>query len=621
MLVVDGSLEDIAFHNHIVLRAVQFVHRDRYWRRIEPTLQAFECSGEADRYRAHWTLRYIGRECDLSAAHVLKVTDGEVTVLSEVTARAPTVTNRTGFILLHPARATAGRSVAVTHPDGNVTRETFPQSLSPHPVLSGIAALEFPADVAPGFRIELSGDVFETEDQRNWTDCSFKTFSRPLSEPIPYTIEPGSPIRQTVRISAGPSGEPPGRQTTGSRPRSVDLARKQTLAAAFARPDGEPPVVHASVRRQRNMGRMPRLGLGVHYERASANDAMVEALRTLRPSLLQLRLNPTDAMNGVESFAQLARQAGADAAFELTTRYKSGENGGLNRAIDVVCGAGLAPPALTLYPETDAELATARADYPGHQIGGGTPLFFAFAHRAQLPNGLDFVQWCMPPGVHDIADRAVMETLGCVPDVLDCARRLWPDKPLWIGPNSLRPRFRPTTLDADIPPLNLTGRPDDVDPRQQRPFAAAWTLGFISRLAYGGADTILMFEPFGTRGVMDREPPDRAARSGGMSDIRTSPVYDVLLALAGARGCELVAVDVDHDDLVLGLAWSGSVVGAAFANLSPRSVHLNVAGAEDLPVRSVTAHQPEATREGGISMSAFEVVAFGGAEPIQRIAL
>jgi len=37
-------------------------------------------------------------------------------------------------------------------------------------------------EVAPGVRAEvrLLGDVFETEDHRNWTDANFKTYGTPL---------------------------------------------------------------------------------------------------------------------------------------------------------------------------------------------------------------------------------------------------------------------------------------------------------------------------------------------------------------------------------------------------------------------------------------------------------
>mgnify|MGYP006195238293 CR=1 FL=1 len=46
-----------------------------------------------------------------------------------------------------------------------------------------------------------NGDVFEMEDQRNWTDASYKTYVRPLALPWPYTLEAGTELEQAVTPS------------------------------------------------------------------------------------------------------------------------------------------------------------------------------------------------------------------------------------------------------------------------------------------------------------------------------------------------------------------------------------------------------------------------------------
>ena len=53
--------------------------------------------------------------------------------------------------------------------------------------------------------------MFEMEDQRNWSDASYKTYSRPLSLPFPYPIAAGERVRQSVWIGvkeAAPAVEP-----------------------------------------------------------------------------------------------------------------------------------------------------------------------------------------------------------------------------------------------------------------------------------------------------------------------------------------------------------------------------------------------------------------------------
>jgi len=47
----------------------------------------------------------------------------------------------------------------------------------------------------------MEGDSFEMEDQRNWTDASYKTYLRPLGLPFSYTSMRGEDIEQSVTIS------------------------------------------------------------------------------------------------------------------------------------------------------------------------------------------------------------------------------------------------------------------------------------------------------------------------------------------------------------------------------------------------------------------------------------
>jgi hypothetical protein len=50
-------------------------------------------------------------------------------------------------------------------------------------------------------RFRFSGDLFEMEDQRNWTDASFKTYSTPLSLGYPHHAGVGRRFEQRVVVS------------------------------------------------------------------------------------------------------------------------------------------------------------------------------------------------------------------------------------------------------------------------------------------------------------------------------------------------------------------------------------------------------------------------------------
>src|SRR5690606_9271247 len=51
------------------------------------------------------------------------------------------------------------------------------------------------------FTLGFEGDLFETEDQRNWGDASFKTFCTPLDKPFPMQLKKGDTVFQKIRFS------------------------------------------------------------------------------------------------------------------------------------------------------------------------------------------------------------------------------------------------------------------------------------------------------------------------------------------------------------------------------------------------------------------------------------
>ena len=105
-----------------------------------------------------------------------------------------------------------------THPRSISRSKAFGQECSDQ----GALRLTPGHEVTQGVRAELrfAGDLFEMEDQRNWTDGSFKIYGTPLSLPFPVEIRAGDRVRQRVTMSlegtaAHASEKPPAR-----RPRS-----------------------------------------------------------------------------------------------------------------------------------------------------------------------------------------------------------------------------------------------------------------------------------------------------------------------------------------------------------------------------------------------------------------
>ena len=76
----------------------------------------------------------------------------------------------------------------------------MPELISPDQPAMAIRTLSHEA--APGLSVScrLEGDIFEMEDQRNWTDASFKTYVRPVALPRPFKVAAGERIVQSVTI-------------------------------------------------------------------------------------------------------------------------------------------------------------------------------------------------------------------------------------------------------------------------------------------------------------------------------------------------------------------------------------------------------------------------------------
>src|SRR4030095_1455830 len=140
--------------------------------------------------------------------------DGTLVYSMDGEARSGFLRSRIGICVLHPARDCAGAACRVEHADGSVEEGSFPALISADQPFLEVRAIAH--EVAPGVRAEVrfEGDVFEMEDQRNWTDASFKTYSTPLAIPFPVEVRSGDCVRQSVALTL--RGRPPARG--GARP-------------------------------------------------------------------------------------------------------------------------------------------------------------------------------------------------------------------------------------------------------------------------------------------------------------------------------------------------------------------------------------------------------------------
>jgi hypothetical protein len=198
--IADGAVRTLAYDGIEVIRGLGYAVRDRNWGTLATTTLSEDVStaGSTLCYRRVFAVGY-----DFDGDVRVTVTEdsrgvGVVAALS-LAALRDVVTNRVGFVVLHPIAGVAGEPVDVRRPDGTVTRLAFPPLVAAAQPARSIAGL---AHVVRGVAVDIAfeGEVFEMEDERNWMDAAFKTCSRPLSAPRPGTIPAGERIEQQIAI-------------------------------------------------------------------------------------------------------------------------------------------------------------------------------------------------------------------------------------------------------------------------------------------------------------------------------------------------------------------------------------------------------------------------------------
>jgi hypothetical protein len=289
----NGQLRYVTFAGTEVLRTIAFLVRDENWGTFTPKIGSLEIEETSDRFSvAYRAVCADDKRRLLYHARISGKSDGSLAF--EVVAEPETdvVTNRTGFIVLHPA-GLAGQVVKVTHVDGREQAARFPTQISPAQPIFDIRALSH--EISPGIfaTCRMEGDSFEMEDQRNWGDASYKTYVRPLALPWGYTLAKGSRHEQAVRLTIA-----------GGAAASADRKDDGPIEVALG---GGPS------------GKMPEVGIGLPAEETLHALGAGDLVRKLAPRFLVCGYDTRDGrgLAALDSYRRLAEAAGAALTFEI----------------------------------------------------------------------------------------------------------------------------------------------------------------------------------------------------------------------------------------------------------------------------------------------------------------
>lgn len=608
LLLEGGDLRYIRLGDREVLRRVYVAVRDANWGTIPAVYAHLQIEARDDSFDL--TFEALHREGAVSFAWrgtVHGAPDGTITYAMDGEALETFARNRIGICVLHPMAA-AGAPCRVEHADGVQERGSLPVAIAPHQPFLELRAIAHA--VAPGIEAEVrfEGDIFEIEDQRNWIDASFKTYSTPLRLAFPVEVPRGTRIAQSLTLAL----RTPDRSGTGAY-RPPD--------SRAARPGG---AVQIAVDPTRTRS-LPALGLGSasHGEPLSARE--LGWLRGLRLAHLRVDIDLDDPSHEAALRRAAVDAAALGVALEVALFVADPPAIGLDALARLI--AELKPLVARWLvfrrdaPATDGEWVravrrTLAPLTPGAAFGGGTDAYFAQLNRNRPPiEALDLVAYSANPQVHAADDASLAETPPAIAATLASARAFCGDLPIIVSPLTLRPRANPDATGPEPPPPP-GALPPQVDPRQASLLGAAWTVAALAYLAEGGAASATLFETTGWRGVMETDEgsalPDRFPSHPGM----LFPVYHVLADVGERAGEETAVLRVISSDpiAVEGLALRrGDRTRLLLANLSaePRRVLVRIDGTT---IRTGAIRMLD---ERSFGRAAHEGEAFRGAAPLQ----
>lgn len=533
-----GVLRGVRLNGEEVLRGLAGVVRDADWGTVPGDVTFEEFSVDRDSFNVVFRSEHGRAGCDFGWTGTLTGSaDSVLTFAFDGQARSAVRSNRIGLVALHSLNW-AGRPVRVVHTDGTADASHYPRLVSPHQPFLDVRAFRQPTLSGAEVEIAFDGDVFETEDQRNWSDASFKTYSRPLALPYPVEYAAGDRVTQsvTLRVSTAPSVRAPHDAEDGSEPVNV------TLGA----PDAP----------------WPRIGLGLAPVRDTAADAATVALA---PAWLRvdLRLDADGTLHGTDALAHVGAM-GLPVELALTIADPppvdfSELTEVLQRdVVEHILVYTDNSPSTSASSVSLVRLALGDASGAAPGISAGTDGNLAELNRFPLDvECTDGITLSINAQVHDISDQSVMQTTEAYATMIATARAHGHAGSataglLTVSPVTLRPRrnlyatTRPSGADEDIDPAS-------VDPRQATPFAAAWAVAAIASLAAAGVDRLTLFEHTGPRGVF--------ARGGA-----PHPVHAVLeIALAAEHA---ISLQTDHSSITGFAVRNGGRRTVALANTS-----------------------------------------------------
>ena len=507
-----GAIRWIKNNGIEMVRMIYSAVRDHNWGTIEPEIMEEQITENESGFQVKTRVRYQKADIQFESDYTITGNENRLEFEMYGEAKSTFKTNRIGFCVLHPIQECFGKVCTVIHPDGTSEKAVFPVQISPDQPMKNFSSLEWEPAENIRVKIEFSGDIFEMEDQRNWTDASYKTYCRPLNLPFPFEIKKGEKIQQKIvlKLKCEPQNE--------SIKDFVSLKIDKTLKFKI-------PEIGVCIASRPEMLTQNEAKILNHFSfdhlRAEINLIKTEWKTELEKCITESNLLKLPFFLVIcfsdNFFDELENLKTSVKSFPVNVKY-----------ILIVGKNHLHEDVL--FEKVYAEM---KAIFPETKIGAGVNAYFAEFNRNR-PNAenAEFVSFAVCPQVHAFDNNTLVENLEAQKNAVESAKKLFPGKPVFVSPVTLKQRFNvvATSEETWLQPGEL---PPQVDVRQSSVFAAQWLLGSLKFLAQSGTNLVTYFETVGWRGIIqgDFNPPLPDKFSAKKGDI--FPVFQLLREFSG----------------------------------------------------------------------------------------
>ena len=542
-----GDLRYIKFREKEIIRRVYVAVRDHNWDTVTPVLSNVQMDIANDSFSITYSVNNIQSNVDFFwKGTIVGKANGAITFNMDGEAHSTFWRNRIGFCILYPMEY-AGTECQIEHVNGTVEQSTFPKYIAPQLIIDGKPTPVKPFSnmralvhqVTPDLLAEVrfEGDNFEMEDQRNWTDASFKAYGTPLKNPSPIEVKAGTKISQTFALT---------------------LKGQDQVLKSFRTDDELTFSIGKKALRS-----LPKIGLDEASHGHPLNQKEMTRLRALNLSHQRINLHLSDS-----DHEKKLRRSSIEAhklGINLETALFISNNAEAELQEFVKLLEQIKPPIATWLIFHKEEISTSEKwvllarkylqnyDY-NIKIGSGTNVFFADLNRSTTPiQVMDLVGYSINPQVHAFDNLSLVETLAAQAETVKSSRRKFNNKPIAVTPVTLQMRFNPNAT-APESELESGQLPSQVDVRQMSLFGAGWTVGSLKYLCESETHSLTYYETTGWRGVMETEYGSPVPEKFYSLRGAVFPLYHVFADIGEFAGGQIMTTSSSNPLKITGLA-------------------------------------------------------------------